>query len=215
MSDVPKSEGFVSDQFIPLATGGYLMRKGKPISLAEFTALTPMQQASTITANNPEFKARISAANKGVKRSDETKAKLKAAKKGIPLTEEEKARLSAALKGKVRTAETKARMSAAWKLRPPISAETRAKMSASIKNSPGHAKSVKAAAESNTVFKVDGLSMRDWFEANKITITSDLNWKETKDKIADYVMKQNPTMHKDRITAKFYEYRKKWVAKGL
>lgn len=89
-----------------------------------------------------EHRAKISAANKGKKRSDATKRKMSAAKigkKGKKLSEETKAKISAARKGKKFTAEHRAKISAAkigkkgkkpWNKGKKLSAEHRAKISA-------------------------------------------------------------------------------------
>ena len=57
-----------------------------------------------------EAKAKLSAANKGQKRSAETRAKMSAAKKGAPLSETHKAAISAAKRGKPWSEAAKARV---------------------------------------------------------------------------------------------------------
>ena len=97
-----------------------------------------MSAAKRGKPKSAETKAKLSAAQKGIKRgspSAETKAKLSAAHKGKTLSAETKAKMSAAQKGKPKSAEARAKMSAAKKGKKygPRSAETKAKISAAAK----------------------------------------------------------------------------------
>jgi len=226
MEDEAKSEGFASEALIPLESGGHLMLKGKPVTLAEFTAMSTYQQSIVQLHNDPKFKAKHKAAVKKAANTKERlaknsenakknwakpeyKAKQKAGMDKIVRDDEFKAKHSAAIRKAVNDPTVKAKHKAALKKAysdPLVKARHKAGLLRANKDPLVKAKRKELMAKLNSDPKhkiklsthlIDGMAISDWTWTHKEELIALPDWDANRNVIINYLIAKCPLLKPD------------------